>query len=165
MVAANLFVLGMAMVVGFLATGWLTERLSRRGMAPMTIAGWGMAAFIVVQLVLLLPLAGGSVFVWFAGGTGLISYVVVSQSFHGRLTGRAKSTLNLLVFVAAFLAQWGMGVIIHRWEQVPTQHYGIGGYQTAFGLMIALEILALIWYAFCYRRARLVAQREESTCD
>ena len=73
------------------------------------------------------------------------------SSCSARLTGRANTALNLLVFLAAFAAQWGIGVIINLWPETASGGYAIEGYQAGFGMLVALQILAIIWYGISSR--------------
>lgn len=68
--------------------------------------------------------------------------------------GRANTALNLMVFVTAFIAQWAMGAVIERWPAAARGAYAPAGYyQVAFGMMLALQILALIWFFVAGRKA------------
>ena len=54
--------------------------------------------------------------------------------------------LNLLVFVAAFAAQWAIGLIINLWPQTASGSDNVSGYKTGFGLIMTLQLAAAIWY-------------------
>jgi hypothetical protein len=71
---------------------------------------------------------------------------VLSQKFAAELAGRANTALNLLVFVAAFAAQWGIGAIINCWPQRPDGGYAPAGYQAAFGILLGLQVVAVLWF-------------------
>lgn len=59
---------------------------------------------------------------------------------------RANGALNLLHFGWAFMVQYGIGLVLDQW---PSQngHYPLAAYQAAFGLSLALQIAALVWFA------------------
>ena len=163
--ANDLFWVAAAMIAGFLVMGTLAERLSRVGVRPVTVALWGMAAFMVVMAALALevPLMGeGSNRVpvlafWMAfgffGTTGIIPYAALSQNFPPQLAGRVNTGLNLLVFALAFVAQWALGIVIDIFPQGPDGAYAPEAYRAAFGLMVGLMVPCFAWYAL-YRRAR-----------
>ena len=157
-VAGNLSIMGVAIVAGFVVWGSVTERLHRRGVEPITMAALGMGLFIVDQLVLVTGYGGYSIVTLFAfgffGTAGTLSYAVLSQAFPRHLAGRVNTGLNLLVFVVAFLFQWGMGAIIHHWEDAATHRYGVPGYQLAFGIATGLQVMALIWFLRPARRRK-----------
>ncbi|HRX70352.1 MAG: MFS transporter [Gammaproteobacteria bacterium] len=152
--ASYLFWIAAAMVGGFLGMGQLTYRLSRLGVPPLGVASGGMALFILTQLAILY--SGGSLLpLWalfgFFGTSGVLNYAILSQSFPPALAGRVNTALNLLVFVAAFAGQWGMGAIINHWP-VAGGGYADVGYRWAFGLVLALQAMTWGWLALDGRR-------------
>jgi MFS family permease len=145
--AGYLFWIAAAMVGGFLGMGQLAYRLTRHGIPPLAVSAGGMALFILVQLVILLdwgPLLPLWVLFGFFGTSGVLSYAVLSQSFPSALSGRVNTALNLLVFVAAFAGQWGMGAIIDHWPRAGGGYADVG-YQLAFGLALLLQLLSWLW--------------------
>lgn len=150
-VALHLLALGAAIVSGFFVSGVVAERLGRRGIGPGAVAVWGMGVFLCVQIgllfapgALILPLWVGFGLV---GVSGTLSYAALSQHFHGSLSGRANTGLNVMVFLAAFLVQWCFGLLLAQWEDPVTRTYGAEGYHWGFALMLTLQAIALAWYA------------------
>lgn len=148
-VAPVLWWIAVAMIVGYFTLGRLAERLARRGIRPATVASVGMLLFILVQL-LLVVLPQYVLALWigfgFFGTACILPYAVLSQIFPPQLTGRCNTSLNLLVFVAAFSAQWLIGAIIGLWPTNATGGYSPAGYQGAFLVLIVCQILAAGWY-------------------
>ncbi len=144
--ATILSAMAASMICGFLFFGWLTGRLNRAGINTLPVAITGMSSFMLLQLAMLMGLIPSQTLLWigygFLGTTGILSYAALSQSFASNLTGRVNTTLNLLVFVAAFAAQWGMGAIINLWLLSPGV-YAATGYRLAFGIMLVGQILGL----------------------
>jgi len=62
--------------------------------------------------------------------------------------------LNVLVFIAAFSAQWVIGLIIDLWPQTPSGGYDPAGYSTGFGLIMILQIASAGWYFLSTKRDR-----------
>jgi hypothetical protein len=152
--ARYLFWIAAAMVSGFLGMGQLTYWLSRLGISPLGVASGGMALFILTQSAILF--SGGSLLLlWvlfgFFGTSGVLNYAILSQSFPPALAGRVNTALNLLVFMAAFAGQWGMGAIINHWPMA-SGGYADVGYRWAFGLVLALQALTWGWLALGGRR-------------
>ena len=146
-----LFLIAGAMVFGFLFIGTLTARLARVGIRPVQVAATGMLIFIIIQvLIVLIPPAAWLTASWMAfgffGTTGIVQYAVLSQHFPRHLGGRVNTAINLLVFVAAFLLQWISGVVIDLWPQVTPGHYAVESYQTALGILAAMQIIAFAWF-------------------
>ena len=154
-VATTLMVVAIAMIAGFVVLGAGAERLGQRGISPLTVAAWGMSLFMVQLFLITLELVQVSSLLWilfgFFGTAGIINYAALSQSFPSHLAGRVNTALNLLVFVAAFAAQWGIGAIINLWPTGPTGHYNPAGYQVAFGLMLGLQVIAAVWFRIAGR--------------
>ena len=147
--ADMLWGIALAMTLGYFAFGQLAGRLARRGIPVMHLALWGMLLFNLVQLLLVL-LPGFARPLWLAfgffGTAGILTYAVLSQSFASALSGRCTTSLNLLVFVGAFGAQWLIGAIIGLWPVSAAGHYAASGYAWAFAVLIALQLLAALWF-------------------
>lgn len=164
-VANHLLITAVALGTGFFSVGLMTERLSRLGIKPVTVAGTGMSAYVVAvgllaggvtaALPVLLAAFG------FLASTGTLSYALMSQYFSRHLAGRANTALNLLVFVAAFAAQWLIGVVLLPWEDPATHAYGAGGYHVAIGGLCAVQVTALLWFFVSARRAPQAAPEAE----
>jgi predicted MFS family arabinose efflux permease len=162
-VAHVLLTIAVAMVAGFIFMGALTERLSRWGIKPIAVAVTGMSAFIVVQALLILEVTSWAHTLWilfgYFGSTGIIPYAVLSQSFPVHLSGRVSTALNLLVFVAAFAAQWGVGAIINMWPVTAGGGYAPPGYQASFAMLLMLQLMAVLWFTIAsliyHRRKRI----------
>jgi MFS family permease len=148
--ASVLLLIALAMAAGFILLGAIAERLSRHGIRPLTFAVFGMSAFMFVQALIVLEWTALTLPLWilfgFLGTTGAICYAVLSQSFPLHLVGRANTGLNVLVFVAAFSAQWGIGAVINLWPTATDGGYLPPAYQAGFGVMLGLQVLGLIWF-------------------
>jgi MFS family permease len=150
-VANHLFLVAAAMVAGFIFMGWSAERLSRFGIRPMTVAVTGMILFMVTQAAIVAHWAVPPLVLWvffgFFGTTGILPYAALSQRFPPHLAGRLNTGLNVLVFIVAFGGQWGIGAIIDLWPATASGGYALEGYSTAFGIMLGLQVLAMVWFA------------------
>lgn len=146
-VASYLFSVAAAMVAGYLSMGTLAYRLSRLGIRPIAVAAGGMLLFLLTQLAITLNLSGPVWLLWllfgFFGTSGILTYAVLSQGFPPELAGRANTALNLLVFVAAFAGQWGIGAIISLWPSV-VDGYHPDAYRAAFGAILALQAIGFL---------------------
>ncbi|PLX90358.1 MAG: MFS transporter [Desulfuromonas sp.] len=149
-VAKVLMGVSLAMMAGYFSFGVLADYLTRRGIPLIAVAAAGMLAFMGVQLLLIVPCAGLSSFLWmlfgFFGTACILPYAVLSQSFAKPLSGRANTALNVLVFSAAFIAQWGVGVVVGCWPLTASGGYQPAGYQTGFSLLLVLQVLAALWF-------------------
>lgn len=157
-VAFHLMVIAAGMGTGFFTMGMLAERLSRLGIRPIAVAGFGMAGFTVAMTMLALfpPQTLWPVLAAFGflATSGSLCYAVLSQHFPRQLAARANTAQNLLVFVLAFVMQWAIGAVLGHWEDPLTQRYANAGYQVAFGGLVVLQVLALGWFFTLFRAPR-----------
>ena len=150
--AQLLFAMTIALITGFLSLGIIAERVSQLfDFRPITIGVFGMTLFLLAQsamaygwisspmlLVILLGFFGTSSILIFAG---------YAQIFPKNFSGRVSTILNFLIFVSAFILQWGIGVIIEMWP--PTgSGYDPESYQAAIGALVLLQAAGLAWYFF-----------------
>lgn len=149
-VAHILLMIAAAMIAGFISMGAAAERLSRLGIKPIAVAVAGMMAFMVTLGLLILEVTAWAQTLWVLfgifGTTGIIPYAVLSQSFPLHLSGRVNTGVNLLVFICAFAAQWGIGAIINLWPGTATGGYAPPGYQAGFTMMLCFQVIALLWF-------------------
>jgi MFS family permease len=159
--AANtLMLIAGAMLTGFIALGWAAERLEKMGIKPIIVPTVGMSLFILVQVGLVFQWTAVAFPLWlifgFFGTSGIIFFPVLTRAFPSALAGRVVTAINLLVFVGAFVFQWGVGEVIDLWP--PTEGgYAPAAYRVAFGFLLVLEVLSLGWF-FVVRRWLPVAQ-------
>jgi len=148
-VADHLFWTASAMVVGFIGLGYIGARISKFGISTLSFAIIGMSIFIFVQIGLVLQWTDHALLFWllfgFFGTTGIIPFAVLPHLFPTSLAGRVITSVNLLIFLAAFGAQWGIGAVINLWPKTAAGSYAIEGYEAAFAVMFGLQVLALIW--------------------
>ena len=156
-VATHMMVITLGMGVGFFTMGIVTERLTRLGLRATTVAGLGMALFLVAVTVMALgaPETGLVALLaatGFLATSGALSYSLLSQHFDRDLAGRANTAQNVIVFVSAFLIQWGIGVVLGYWEDPRTHEYAPTGYAVAFGMAAAIQAVALVWFVVAWAR-------------
>jgi predicted MFS family arabinose efflux permease len=149
-IAVVLFWTSAAMTAGYIIIGFVTERLSRAGIAPMTTAVWGMLLFMVVQALLMAAPVSWAMGLWvlfgFSGTTGVIAYPALAMRFPPQLAGRVSTGLNVIVFIAAFAAQWGIGAVIALYPVAAAGRYAPQGYQASFAILLAVQAACLAWY-------------------
>ncbi|MBV7459592.1 MULTISPECIES: MFS transporter [unclassified Acidovorax] len=134
-----------AIVAGSLLVGHLTEWLGRRyRMRPMDVAGVGIGLFLMVQVLAALsivPLIPAITIAFtFVGAVAGLDYTIVSQSVPSSMTGRAATSLNVLIFMGAFAVQSGFGLIVEFWGADSLNRYPVIAYQIAFGAIASLQL-------------------------
>lgn len=140
----------LAMITGFISLGFLTETLAKRGVPVLTTAVVGMGLFIGVQAMIsfAIPIPAPLLLILFGffGTSGILSYTALTLAFPKELSGRVTTSINMLVFVAAFGVQWAIGIIINLWEVTPSGNYDPAGYQAGFLAILGCQLLALAWF-------------------
>ena len=77
----------------------------------------------------------------FCATGSMLIYPILSKHFPAHLAGRVNTALNLLVFLGAFAAQWGIGAVINLWP-ASSSGYAEAGYRAAFGIVLGLHLAA-----------------------
>ena len=149
--AANaLLGVAVAMVAGYFVFGAGTAHLGRRGIPAARVAAAGMTVFWLVQLLLILQPAGLGVALWilfgFFGTACILPYAVLTQKFPAHLSGRVNTGLNLLAFLAAFVAQWGVGAVVGLWPGTGAGGYDPAGYRWGLALLAGVQLIGAGWY-------------------
>ncbi|WP_043744631.1 MFS transporter [Paramagnetospirillum magneticum] len=146
--ATGLTVMAAAMALGYLSVGAMAERLEKLGVPAITQGAVGMALHVLA----LGAMAAGwsaapltlAAFYGLTGTACSINYAVLTRRFPLRLAGRVNTSLNLTIFVAAFIIQWGLGAMIGLWDKVdgrwPPMAWAVG-----LGVPTGLTLLALLW--------------------
>ncbi len=155
-VAAALSESALAMIAGYILSGFLAERLSRRNIPVMKTAAAGMAGFMAVLSVIAfdLPVSPWITmgFFGFFGTMGILAYTSLTLAFPPALSGRATTGLNMLVFAGAFAVQWAIGIVINLWEVSAGNTYDPAGYRAAFSGLLLCQAAALVWFWISGRR-------------
>ncbi|HLB13361.1 MAG TPA: MFS transporter [Burkholderiales bacterium] len=146
-VAGALFAMAILTTAGFASTGTVSDALAKRGVAPLTIFKLGAIASAILMVTFALGITGGAVATWglyaFIAPIATLSYAILTQRYDRALAGRVNTAVNVLVFVSAFAAQWGMGAIIGLWPP-EAGRYPLAAYTAAFGTVVVLQMLALL---------------------
>jgi predicted MFS family arabinose efflux permease len=139
----------MAMVIGSLFFGWITDISRKYNFKPILVCGLGIVAFLLFQGLMIFdapvsPLVVAVGFSFFGTSTTM-NYGIVAQSVPNHLTGRVSTAFNLLVFLLAFAVQWGIGALINL-KQPVHGHYPKEAYQLALSINLLLQIPGvLLW--------------------
>ncbi len=157
--ADYLFASALAYMVASLALGSLSEALARRGISQLRVYQAGMIATAACFAPLALGARTG-LLAWlalFAAASiaAMIAYSLLTQIVPGAQSGRVTTASNLLLFLASFGAQWGVGAILGLWP-VLEGRYHPDGYLAAFGLLLAAQAAAAAW---------LLTARDTKTAD
>jgi MFS family permease len=149
-VANHLMVMAVAFLIGILSSGAIADWLGRRGVDLLTVMLGFLAVFFVAQLAVVLQLTSLTLPIWFLfgmfGQVAVLAYPWLSSHYGAALSGRTNTAVNLLLFLVAFAVQYAIGAIIDLFPPTAGGGYSPEGYRWAFGLFLALQLLALVWY-------------------
>ncbi len=154
-VVNRLFMMALGISLGALLLGTMADRLRRRGITTEVLLAVFGGLFMLAELALILRVPLPSILPWsvvsiFGAGT-VLSYATIADHFPIEIAARANGALNLAHFSWAFVVQYGIGLIVGHWS-TEGGHYPVVAYQTAFGLSIVLQVIALVWFAVPWLR-------------
>ena len=165
-VATTLSLIAIALIIGYTFIGMFTDWLRRFGIRPIIVSTTGMTLFLLIQVTLIFELTEYSTALWmgytFFSSAAILTYAILTQSFPAELAGRVNTGLNLLVFLFAFVMQWGIGFVINRFVSDRDGQYEPGGFQLAFGLLVGIQVMAMAWF-YISRSRRLKAESLNAT--
>lgn len=165
-VADMLALAAFAFLIGVLASGTIADALQRRGVSLLTTMMVFLVTFFVAQIALVARVGDANPVIWFvfgmSGQVAVLAYPWMAQHFGAQYAGRSNAGINVLLFAAAFAVQYAIGAIIDQYPRAADGSYPAEAYQFAFGIFIALQGLALIWY-LVNRRRIIEAERAFST--
>jgi MFS family permease len=154
--ASNLLIAAAAFGVGGVLCGTLSDRLARRGVAPVLTYFAGCVVCTLCMLPIVLGYRSGAVAFWalFLGFSafGSMSYPLLATRFPVEITGRVVTAVNLVTFSLAFAVQFGVGAIINLWPVVDGR-YAVEGYRTSFALCWGLQVVSVMWLWYAERGA------------
>jgi len=145
-VARILFAMAIGTTLGFASQGSVADRLARRGVDPLQIFKWGSAASALLLAGFALGITFAAPVLWclFAllAPAASLGYAILTRRYEPALAGRVNTAMNLLVFLGAFAAQWGVGIVVDLWPPVAGGHPPVA-YGAAFGVLVLAETIAL----------------------
>jgi len=150
-VAGDLMAMAVTFSAGSLITGFIADWAHRRGIGlkVVMIGCFVVLAFAELGLVLNVALPAWLIVgaLGLAGSGANLAYVTLGDQFGPALAGRAQTSLNLLLFLAAALIQSGIG-----WALDLLNAIGFGAdaetrYATVLGLILVIQVLSVLWFA------------------
>ncbi|MCA1907523.1 MAG: MFS transporter [Magnetospirillum sp.] len=147
-VALALMLMAAGMAFGYLSWGILADFLARFRVGILSVALLGMAWYVASMAAMASGLVGApnllATSFGFAGASMSLCYVVVAQSVPATMSGRATTSLNLIIFAAAFALQWGLGAVINLWPKTGAG-WPAEAHQVALAVPVILSVAAMAW--------------------
>jgi len=148
--ADRLFALGVVVLAGYVGLGMFSARLVRLGITPAHLFGSGFAAHTAALAAIVVNVPGSYLW-WSLYGLGaavnILGFTVLNAGFPKELAARANTALNLLMFTASFLAQWGIGVAVEA-----NGGSTADGLRVAFAAVLAFDVAGLVWFVRGFRQ-------------
>jgi predicted MFS family arabinose efflux permease len=146
--ATHLALLTAMMALGYGTSGIVAGALARHGVATLTTFTIYIGLFILAQAPIALQLAAPSAILWvlfgLSGSGTILGFTILQQHFPSEQAGRVSSCGNLVIFVLAFLFQWGVGVCVAAIAAQPGGALA-HGHQLALAILIAVQLAAWLW--------------------
>lgn len=115
-----------------------------RGISALVVAVSGSVLYLIVQFGLVMGAPLPEALMW-----GLFAFFGMSSTL---LTGRVNTALNMLIFTAAFLLQWLLGLVL---KSLTDAGYEAGSaHTTVMAAILAAEVAALLWLMWGRRTPR-----------
>ncbi len=149
--AANaLFMMAAAFFVGILGTGAIADWFVRRNVNVLKVMVAFIGFFFAAQMIIVFAPVWAAMWAWLmfgcVGQVAILAYPWLSSHFGGALSGRANTAMNLVIFASAFAVQSAIGALIDLYPRVASGGYPAEAYRFAFGMFLALQIIALGWF-------------------
>lgn len=160
-VGSAMLALQFGMLVGAAVLGLIADKLRNRPDSATAVYTVGMAVFFLLLIAMLVAPEYSAV-LWFfamvAGTAGFLVFAIFALHFPTALMARVAALSNLLVFVAAFVGQWGIGAIIGMWPARGPGMYDPAGHRAALivGIVLGLAAFGFFWWT------RRTAQRTKA---
>ena len=150
--AEILLLVQLGMFTGILFGGLLADRVASRGKALERLISIGVVLYFLCQIGLILGLIMFASILWFGfgffGSVLFLTYSLYGQYYPASVNGRVNTANNLLMFGLVFITQWGVGIFIEQWPSLGEQKYPAVAHQWALFIVLAMELVAFIWFIF-----------------
>lgn len=154
-VARSLFIFNFILLMGYLLNTWLTPRLNKKGISTFYYSGVIVGIALVFEFLGITANGTNGLYYWYIFGlmaTGFIlGQSLIQTHFPKSITGRATTAYNLMLFVGAFLVQWGIGGFVDLFI-----HAGVEKPQALRYSMTILLVIQLICYLWMWLAPRVL---------
>ena len=142
--------------LGYFLNGVLADWLNKRGLFSWEKLYLYSGVFISLFLALIAVINGkAAALIWgpvmFLSTMSMISFPIIRRLYHNNEVGRVMSLLNFTIFLASFLLQWLVGVILNMYPVVGGQ-FSAEGHRICVCIIAAINMAAAIHLYFGLRR-------------
>lgn len=143
--ARTLLLLNLGMLTGQLSIGVFGVRMARHGVRPLQMLHVGYGALLLVQAAILFGVGPVSLLWFLIGALSAVNsqaYLAASNDFPREMFGRVSTSINLMVFLGAFVVQWGFGLaldLLRTWGWAMPQ-----ALRFTFAALLVLQVLSYL---------------------
>ena len=148
--AQILFLFNGVMLLGYALNAWLLPRANTKGFKTLNYVKWLLAIGLLSQL---LAISIDSTFSWILWiivaitATGhILGQSSVITAFPSSNAGVAATSYNLLIFVGAFIFQWGIGWGIDLSASLGIEK--VNAFKQVFLIFLCIQLIAYVWFLF-----------------
>lgn len=149
--------MNIGLTLGFILNAVLSEVCARRKFPLEGLMVILVVAFCLMQATIVFRVDPAGAWPWIGFGIFANAVIFCYPVLAGRLpiaySGRANTSANFVTFAGAFVAQYLIGWVMDLFPRQPGGGYAGRAYDYAFGGLLALEILGLLWFVYAHRRA------------
>jgi MFS family permease len=160
-VVAHLSTMALALAVGAVILGVVSDRMKRAGVSPLVTVAGAFLCFAAIEAAIIARLPIPAIALWSAfasfGGATVLGYAALAERFSKELAGRANTALNLIHVGTACALQSVMGLIVDLWPASADGSHPAAAYTAAFTLALVLQLAALLWLLVPLRRGAAAA--------
>jgi len=148
--AQILFLFNGVMLLGYALNAWLLPRANAKGFKTLNYVKWLLAIGLLSQL---LAISIDSTFSWILWiivaitATGhILGQSTVITAFPSSNAGVAATSYNLLIFIGAFIFQWGIGWGIDLSVSLGIEK--VNAFKQVFLIFSCIQLMAYVWFLF-----------------
>jgi MFS family permease len=142
--------MSVALTLGFLSSGVIADRLSRRGVPTISVAGWGMIGLVTVEAIIAIAPPPATVWLWsaasFLAAFMTVGFAALNQALPVELSARANTSINLFMFSLAFLLQYAFGAALELWPAGADGTRPLAAWRLALCAFIAVQAASVLWF-------------------
>ncbi|MDX1668448.1 MAG: MFS transporter [Limnobacter sp.] len=148
--AQSMFWVALVLMAGYFLLGVFTRRVARAKGNEDQIMSVGLGLTLLLTAWQVWAGEESTLWVWLIHAlllsSGIMTYSICNRPFPKRLTGRSSTALNLLIFVGAFLIQWGIGLGIDgfMWAGLAEPD----AFRATMGVLLFLMGGSWIWFNY-----------------
>ncbi|MES2901161.1 MAG: MFS transporter [Pseudomonadota bacterium] len=145
-----LFYFNLVLLLSYVALGWCAPRIVRRGWNLHVVIGAGLSGMVIMLALILFTTSSRGWLLWLPLAICVpLTTLLQSQAglaFPASMAGRANTAYNMMLFIGAFAAQWGFGLVIDLAARAGATQ--LQAFRSALAVALALQAVALAYFVF-----------------